>query len=282
MDIDTKTSFIGLLGKSLSHSISPKLHNGLYRRMNINSVYIPIEACEENLENVLLSMNTLNFKGFNVTIPYKQTIMKFLDKIDESALIVGAVNTVRIENGLFIGYNTDAQGFIKSLDTNDMSLNNKDACILGAGGAAKAIATACLSEKINNLFIINRTDRNALKLKEALKGVNDKTNVQIIKQSEIETKNIDYLINTTPVGMFPRVNSIPIDKSLLNHFKTVIDIIYNPDKTLLLENAELCDCNTLNGLGMLIWQALLSINIWFEEIELSPYIYKLCIRILKS
>jgi len=264
--IDSKTKYIGLLGYPLGHSISPAMQNAAFESRDVNYLYIPIELKKEDLEHVVKAMPKMNFAGFNVTIPYKIEIMKFLDEIDDLAKSIGAVNTVAIKDGKLRGYNTDGIGFLRSMeDELSLSADGRNILILGSGGAARAISMTLAMNKANRIYICNRTYERAEGL---VKDINDKygnvaISIPMVKEKmEYAVNDAEILINTTCVGTYPNIDETPIDKEILKGHLAVCDVVYNPRKTKLLQDAEKLGCKTMSGLGMLIYQGAEAFEIW--------------------
>lgn len=264
--VDSKTKYIGLLGYPLGHSVSPDMQNAAFESKNINNLYIPVEVKKEDLEHVVKAMPKMNFAGFNVTIPYKIEVMNYLDEIDDLARSIGAVNTVAIRDGKLKGYNTDGIGFLRSLEGElSLSVDGKNIFILGSGGAARAISMTLAMNKANRLYICNRTFERAEGL---VKDINNKYgNVAIampmVEQRMKEAMNdAEIFINTTSLGTYPNIDEMPIDKEILMGHLAVCDLIYNPKKTKLLQEAEKLGCKTMSGLGMLIYQGAEAFEIW--------------------
>jgi len=264
--VNSKTKYIGLLGYPLGHSISPVMQNAAFESRDINYLYMPIELKKEDLEHVVKAMPKMNFAGFNVTIPYKIEIMKHLDEIDDLAKSIGAVNTVAIKDGKLKGYNTDGIGFLRSLEEEiNVSVAGKNIFILGSGGAARAISMTLAMNKARRLYICNRTYEKAESL---AKDINSKHGNVAISIPMVEQKikdainDAEILINTTSVGTYPNIDETPIDKEILQDHLAVCDIVYNPKKTKLLQDAEKLGCKTMSGLGMLIYQGAEAFKIW--------------------
>ena len=233
----------GLLGEKLSHSFSPIVHNYVFDKLNIDASYELIECKEEELINYVNLIKSGVYSGYNVTIPYKKTIMKHLDVIDDKALKIGSVNTVYFKDGKVIGTNTDYDGFLKTLEYYKIDILNKNCYVLGTGGASLAIA-AVLNDLGGNVTYVSR---------------NPKDNV--IGYDELDNRSIDVLVNTTPVGMYPNVDACPVSKKVIDNSKIVIDIIFNPKVTKLLEYAN----SEINGLYMLVLQAFKAEEIWQDK-----------------
>ena len=241
----------GIIGYPLSHSFSPPMQNSAFQERVINSVYLPIEVEPNNLKTVVTALPYMNFIGFNITIPYKIEIIKHLDKVDELAKCIGAVNTVVIKDGKMKGYNTDGKGYLRSLEEGlGESVEDKKIFVLGSGGAARAICMTLAINKVSAIYICNRTHEKAIILSEAINKNAAKLSYTVpMEDREIEKiiKTCDILINTTSIGTYPKDDEIPIDKSLLNKDLFVSDVIYNPGKTRLLQEAEKLGCKNYQG-----------------------------------
>ena len=257
--LDSKTKLLGLIGHPVEHSLSPIMHNEALKDKNLNYIYLAFDVSDENLKYVVDGAKSLGIKGFNVTIPYKVDIMKYLDKINKEAELIGAVNTVKIENDIAIGYNTDGLGARMSLEEEIGKVGDKNILIIGAGGASRAVAFELA--KNNNITIINRTVEKARALSEE---ISEKLNKTICYNNlNIDIKEFDIIIHTTPIGMYPNINTQPlIDTKDINENMVVMDLIYNPKETVLLKEAKKQGAKTINGLGMLVYQGAISFEIW--------------------
>ncbi len=234
----------GLIGKKLNHSFSPTYFQDKFRKENIlNSSY---SIYEINDVSDFEALKKLDILGLNVTIPYKTSIIPYLDYLHESAKAVGAVNTIEFDDGRLVGHNTDIYGFERSLLKFINGKNPKKALILGTGGASKAVS-----------FVFNKLNisyRYVSRSSEFL-GYED-LDRSIMEQADI-------IVNTTPLGMFPNVEDSPsVPYELMNEKHLVIDLIYNPEKTLFLKQAQQHSAQIQNGLEMLIYQAERSWEIW--------------------
>ena len=238
----------GLLGEKLSHSYSPIVHKFVFEQLNIDATYELLECDVEGLKYYIDELRKGNYTGFNVTIPYKKTVMSLLDEIDDKALKIGSVNTVYVKDGKVIGTNTDYDGFLKTLEYYDVKVANKNCYVLGTGGASLAIS-AVLKDLGGNVTFVSRTPKE-----------------NIISYDELANKEIDILVNTTPVGMYPNIDASPVNEDVVEKSKVVIDIIFNPKITKLLEYAN----SEINGLYMLVLQAIKAEEIWQnQKIELN-------------
>lgn len=265
MNINSDTKLYCLLGKPVTRSLSPMIHNLFFKINTINARYLAFDIKNGyELVKAIEGIKALGIQGFNVTIPYKIEVIKHLDELDEKAQILGAVNTVVNHNGKLKGFNTDGYGFVKSILDIGINLNNKSVVLVGAGGAAHSIAVSIANEKVKDLVIINRTLENAYKLKQLVETHYPLINVSCYEMGDERDipNNIDMLVNTTSVGMYPDINSIPISPNLFSKDTLFYDIIYKPKKTKLIIEAEKQGCKTLNGLDMLINQAIYSQKVW--------------------
>ncbi len=262
MNISPTTKAVGLIGHPVAHSISPQLHNSLYRHLGMDMVYCAYDILPENFENAVKGMAALGFTGFNITIPYKEEIIRYLDEIDPEAAAIGAVNTVKIKDGRLIGFNTDGKGFIKSLKREGVSVSDKSVLIIGAGGSARAISIYAAKENASRIIIYNRTIEKARELSDA---VNSYKGSKVATEAESIPTDIDLIINTTPLGMWPSVLGNPLSGIELKSNTVVCDIVYNPRMTSMLKQAVQSGCKTVGGIGMLIGQALDAVEIWIEK-----------------
>lgn len=270
MMITGKTKVVGVIGHPIEHSMSPPMHNNAFKQLDMDWVYVAFHVLPENIGKLMESCKTLDIKGLNVTIPHKTAVIPFLDEIDPIAEKIGAVNTIQFKNGISKGYNTDGLGAIKSLQKHT-SLEGKNVLILGAGGASKAISFTLINENINSLTIANRSQDNALKLIDNIKQHTGFKKIEYvdIKDADEIINDVDIIINTTPIGMYPNHNvDAPIKTDKINDNHVVMDIIYNPLETVLLKESRLNGAKTINGTSMLINQGLVSFEI-FTGMEAS-------------
>jgi shikimate dehydrogenase len=250
------SSLYGLLGEKLGHSLSPAIHSMIFKELNIEAHYHLFEVKPEELVNAVQGLRALGVKGVNVTIPYKTPVMEYLDDISREALEIGAVNTICFREGKTIGYNTDYHGFGMMLEQNAIDIRGKTAVILGSGGSAKGVLQYLLDNGIGDVKIVSR---DVSRLKED----NGFRNIDLISYEKLKcVNNGDIIINCTPCGMYPNVEVSPLEKDTLYGFPTVVDLIYNPRKTFLLKYAEEAGAKTVNGLYMLVGQAVAAEEVW--------------------
>lgn len=268
MKIDTNTKLVGLLGYPLGHSFSPLMQNAAFENCSLNNIYIPIEVNDRDLGTVVKGIEKMNFIGFNVTIPHKIEIIKYLDEIDEYADMIGAVNTVVIKNGRLKGYNTDGRGFLKSFEENtSTTVKGKNVFILGAGGASRAISMTLAMNNAKKIYICNRTYEKAVNLSNDIKSKAGSLSEAVPMECDEMKRAIadsHVLINATSIGMYPNIQDSPLDKSLLNRNLIVCDAVYNPRKTRLLQYAEELGCKIVPGIYMLVYQGVESFELWTD------------------
>jgi shikimate dehydrogenase len=244
--------------------MSPVMHNAALQDLRLNYVYLAFDIKPDDLKNAVNSIKTLDIKGINVTIPYKEKIVQYLDEVDSLGYKIGAINAIKNLNGRLIGKNTDAIGAKSALKDSGFSIKDKIVMIIGAGGAAKAICYS-LGEEIDRLLILNRTKSRAINL---AKDLTERININVVGKElnkeiiEKEIKNNDLLINTTPIGMYPNIEESPIPKEFIHKELFVFDIIYNPLETQLIKEAKEIGCKTLSGLDMLVNQGALAFEWW--------------------
>lgn len=262
--ITARTNVLCIIGYPIEHSMSPIMHNAALKDQSLDYVYVAFNIPPNDLKNAVLGFKMFSIKGINVTIPHKEKIIPYLDEIDPLAEKIGAVNTIKNEGKYLIGKNTDAFGAKKALLDAGCEITGKKALILGAGGAAKAVSFA-ISEDLDAVYIANRTEKRAIKL---AKDLTNKTSIKAVgKNMSINTlknlvNDVDILINTTPVGMYPNIEESPISEEMLHKNLFVFDIVYNPLETRLLKEARKIGCKTLGGLDMFVNQGALAFEWW--------------------
>lgn len=262
--ITGKTNVVGVIGDPVEHSLSPLMHNAAFRDLGLDYIYVPYHVKKGTLESAISGAKSLDIKGLNVTIPHKTEVIKYLDSLDKSAELIGAVNTIKFHKGHAKGYNTDGIGAVKAVEEVS-SVINKKVIILGAGGAARAIAFQMFLDGADSIVIANRTVEKAEQLQEDLV---EKLNANV-KSTNLGEKlknelvDADILINTTPIGMYPNIDQEPLVKAELMCENLIVkDCVYNPLKTGLIKEAEKCGATTISGLKMLIYQGMEAFRIW--------------------
>ncbi len=275
--ITARTEVFALIGDPVEKSLSPVMYNAAFRFFEMDSVYVALRVPPSSLREAVSGMRAMGIKGFNVTHPHKTKILRLLDGLDQSAEEVGAVNTVRRVGNKLVGFNTDGQGAIKFLKEEIGSLKGKKVVILGAGGAARALAFT-LTREGANLTIANRTVSKARRLVSELEGIEVELSWCGLERRVLRKilKEADVLVNATPVGMGGRetlVRSDMMDSSLF-----VFDLIYYPLETALMREARKAGAKAVNGLGMLINQAVLAFKI-FTGKDVPPRVLKEAVRL---
>lgn len=261
--IDSRTGLCCLIGNPIGHSISPQIHNAAFQSLNLNLVYLAFQV-EGDLGGAVEGLKILGARGFNVTIPYKVSVMGHLDCLDASALEIGAVNTVLNRNGRLIGYNTDGKGFIRSVGVE--VVKGAGVTVLGAGGAARAIVIES-ARYASMIYVLNRSLEKAEALaREVAHRLNSGIEIKAMPLTPGSLREAlehsSLLANATPVGMHPHVDESPVPPGLLNRELTVFDAVYNPLETRLLRDARRAGARTVDGLEMLIHQGGEAFKIW--------------------
>lgn len=259
-----KLKLFALIGDPVGQSLSPAMHNAAFRALGLNCAYITLRVPKPTLANAIAGVRALGIAGLNVTIPHKISIISLLDELDESAKLVGAVNTVKNNRGKLIGFNTDGEGALRALEEKIDSVKGKEVVLLGAGGAARAIAFS-LARAGARLTIANRTVPRAQALASAVEQKLS-TNVKVASLNRAELtkalKNVDVLINATSVGMHPKIDKTLVRANMMRRGLVVYDIVYKPLRTKLLREARRAGGKTIDGLGMLVHQGALAFEIW--------------------
>jgi len=267
-EINGKTRIIGIIGENIENSLSPLIHNQIILKHFLNFCYLPFQVAETDLNKAIQGIKALNIRGANITFPYKEKIIKFLDEVEESARRIRAVNTIVNNKGILTGYNTDVIGFKKSLqEDGKFVIKEKKAVILGAGGAARAVVYALLEEEIEEICIFNRTLEKAKKIKQDLSSFFPKSHIRVFPLEKEDLKDkiekSHLLVNSTSIGMALRVDNTPLpDEKLFHPNLLVYDLIYHPAKTLFLRQAEKSGAKIINGLPMLVYQGIESFYLW--------------------
>lgn len=251
-----------IIGDPVEHSLSPVMHEAGFRGLGIDAQYhripIQVDTLGEGLSNLLES----DYQGINVTYPLKESILPFINELSPQALAIGAVNTIKIVDGLLHGYNTDGDGFVQSLREQGYDFNGQKVVILGAGGSAKSIAASLALLPIEEVLILNRTEDKAAALAVLVQSLGGKARAGSMMQGDWLTE-VDLLIQTTSIGM--KGESFPLSLHGIKPSARVVDLIYNPRVTTFLAQAESLGCRTMNGLDMLLWQGVLAWKIWFAR-----------------
>jgi shikimate dehydrogenase len=252
-----------IIGHPLSHSLSPLFQKRAFDFYHLDVTYTKCDVTEEDLEKVVTSLREPQYLGANVTIPYKEKVVRFLDRVSPLAKKMGVVNTLVNREGILWGYNTDVEGFMRALEEVQFNPQGKRAAILGAGGAARAVCFGLLAKRINSISILNRTKKRAEELCFLLKKHSPQTNFEVLS-TEDSLPSFNLLVNCTPLGMEHSgfEERLPIRPKFISPSSLVFDLVYNPRETPLLREAQKVGAKTLNGLSMLIYQGAASFKLW--------------------
>ncbi len=265
MMIKGKTQTVGIFGFPVKHSFSPPMHNAAFEKLGLDFVYLPFCVEPDNLPTAVKAIKALSITGVNITVPHKQKVLEFLDKVDSVAEMIGAVNTIHNQQGKLVGYNTDGTGFINSLREEGQFISRgKSAFLIGAGGAGHALALMLAKEGIEKLYITDIIREKSQVLFNRIKKYFNKCEAEIVdfKEENFSGKiaEVDILLNATPAGMHEGDSSV-VKESNLRKDLFVYDVIYNRE-TALLRSAKQIGAKTLGGLGMLLNQGALAFKIW--------------------
>ncbi|MWV45342.1 shikimate dehydrogenase [Paenibacillus sp. HJL G12] len=258
----TGSLLLGVIGDPIGHSKSPVMHQAALSALGLPGSYVPMHVQSGHVGDALAGIKALGFRGINVTIPHKLEVIPYLDHLDETALRIGAVNTIVNDHGVLTGYNTDGIGYVRSLKEEAVSnLKGKKIMVLGAGGAARGIVYALSLESPDCIFIANRTADKAEAMASEWKDLADIRGISML-ELPAHLGDMDILINTTSVGMHPNVAETPVDVNLISEKMVVSDLIYNPLQTRLLAESEQKGCKVHGGLGMFVNQGAFALEYW--------------------
>ncbi|MBI3603794.1 MAG: shikimate dehydrogenase [Nitrospirae bacterium] len=264
-EINAQTKLCGLLGNPVEHSLSPAIHNAAFQKLGLNFVYLAFKV--EDLEGAIRGIRALgNLRGFSVTIPHKVAVIPYLDEVEPTARHIGSVNTIVVNHDRLTGYNTDASGAIRALQNAGVSLQGERVLLLGSGGAARAIAFALgMKGKVGSLTILGVDEKERRGL---LADLQARTKLHV-EEGPIDEKTLRrsladnrILLHCTPLGMHPKVQDTCVPAALLAPHLTVMDIVYNPLETRLLQEAKAAGCRTIPGVEMFLYQAIAQFELW--------------------
>ena len=261
-----------VIGNPVNHSLSPQLHNWIFNYLNINATYEKVFCNQGDLISIINKIKNDDLIGVNVTIPFKEKVIELLDEIHPRVKLIGSVNCIKKYKNKIIGYNTDWYGFSKLLSNNKIEVFNKEVIIIGAGGVSKAICYTLINNKIKKIRLFNRTISKAIKMKSSFISSHS------LEQMKELIKKDSIIINCTSLGM--ENNITPVPESLIHMNQIIIDTIYNPNMTKLLQIGQREGAQVFNGLDMFIYQGVASLELWLGEsinnrlnfIELKKYL----------
>jgi shikimate dehydrogenase len=260
------TRLVALLGNPLAHSLSPAIHNHVYKALGIPLVYVPCVVDKQDLHSAIFGLRACSFAGANVTIPHKQAVLPYCDVISDLSRLTGTVNTLYIKDGLLFGTTTDWEGFSRALSCMKFELSGSDIVILGNGGTARTFAFALAADKVPASLVI--VGRDEAKISGLASEITKKTGFgvghELFSSPTLKATmgKASLCVNCTSVGMHPAVSASPLDATLLHPGLTVFDTIYNPGETMLCRTAKKNGCRVQGGLRMLVFQALASCSYW--------------------
>jgi shikimate dehydrogenase len=260
-----------IIGDPVDHSLSPAMHNAAFKALNLNCTYIAFRVARDELEAGIQSLRKTNIAGFNVTMPHKVAVIKFLDELDETCLKINAVNTVNNEDGIFKGYNTDLYGFIQPLKRRKVNLYGKNVLLMGAGGAARAVLIAFADERVGKVIIANRNITKAKDLAETAKNLDLSCELIGLTEAPNIASKVDLIVNATPMGMSGE--SSIIKPANIRKDSIVYDLVYRPMETDLIQSAKEAGAAVVYGYEMLIEQGVKAFEIW-KKIEAPREVMK--------
>ena len=284
----TNTKLLGLIGHPIKHTYSPYLHNVGIEMTGVNYVYLPFDVLPANLKNAVKGILTLGIAGVSVTLPHKETVIRYLNGLSEEASTIGAVNTIVNDLGKLQGYNTDAEGVYATLLPFKSQITGEEVSVIGAGGASRSVIYTLIRhfqpKKIN---LINRTEQRAEVVKEHFASKMRYDSFQVIELFPPDLvsvfKNSSLIVNATAIGMFPdNDDSITTLSKSFSKDQIVFDLVYNPPKTKMMQIAESEGAKTVDGLTMLIHQAIKSFELWTGKTLEFEKLYRALISVITT
>lgn len=264
------TKLTGLLGSPVAHSISPMMHNEAFRELGLDYVYLAFDVGMENLETAVEGLKALNVRGFNLTMPDKNLMCSFCDRLSPAAEIIGAVNTVVNDDGILTGYTTDGTGYMMAVKDAGYDIIGTKMTLLGAGGAGTSILVQAALDGVSEITVFNRRTPFFERAEGIIEKLRERTSCRI-QLYDYETDSVlrreigesTILVNATSVGMAPDTDACILeDPSVLHPGLVVSDVIYNPEETKLLKMAAEAGCDTFNGMYMLLYQGAEAFRLW--------------------
>jgi shikimate dehydrogenase len=271
LQITGKTKLLGVIGHPVEHSLSPVMHNAAIANLGLDYVYLPFPIAPENLAVAIAGFAAVGVVGFSVTIPHKQAIMPLLSEITPIAQAIGAVNTVSRQNNQWVGTNTDIEGFIAPLQTTyHQDWSQKAAVILGNGGAARAVVAGCHQLGLAEIHVVGRNQQRVQEFYESWDDSSLAKNLQVHTWDKLATliPQANLLVNTTPIGMYPKVDESPLNAAEMAELPTgaiAYDLIYIPQPTQFLQLAQKQGAIAIDGLEMLVQQGVAALKIWLQR-----------------
>ena len=276
--ISSSTRIIALIGNPVRHSLSPKIQNYFISKYSKDAVYLAFEFPRENLKEAFNGAKKLGFMGLNVTMPYKEEVFKLIDRPDTVSSIIKSVNTVKFDqkDGTSMGFNTDAGGFIKSLDDKKFKWAGKQCLVIGAGGASRSSIYGILTKQVKKIYVYDKIKEKGAEIINNFKIIGSEKIEVLTSINDIDTRveEIDLIVNCTPMGMdiesYKNMLPVPVGWNLRGKF--VFDMVYKPVETEFLKKAKREGAIVISGIDMLVNQAALSFKVWFDIIPQTDYI----------
>ncbi|EGT4601451.1 shikimate dehydrogenase [Clostridioides difficile] len=271
MEISGRTGLFVLIGTPVGHSKSPVMYNYSFKKLDLDYRYLAFDVTVDKVKEALLAIKTFNIKGANVTMPCKSAVTEYMDELSPAARIIGACNTIVNDNGKLVGHITDGVGYVRNLKENGVEVKGKKITIMGAGGAATAIQVQCALDGAREISIFNTKDDFYKRAEQTVENIKKDVPECVVNLYDLEDTNklyeeiesSDILTNATLIGMKPYDNETNIkDTSVLRKDLVVTDVVYNPKKTKMIEDAEANGCKAIGGLGMLLYQGAEAFNLY--------------------
>ena len=271
MEISGRTGLFALIGTQVGHSKSPVMYNYSFKKLDLDYRYLAFDITVDKVKEALLAIKTFNIKGANVTMPCKSAVTEYMDELSPAARIIGACNTIVNDNGKLVGHITDGVGYVRNLKENGVEVKGKKITIMGAGGAATAIQVQCALDGAREISIFNPKDDFYKRAEQTVENIKKDVPECVVNLYDLEDTNklyeeiqsSDILTNATLIGMKPYDNETNIkDTSVLRKDLVVTDVVYNPKKTKMIEDAEANGCKAIGGLGMLLYQGAEAFNLY--------------------
>ncbi|WP_131008651.1 shikimate dehydrogenase [Clostridioides difficile] len=271
MEISGRTGLFALIGTPVGHSKSPVMYNYSFKKLDLDYRYLAFDITVDKVKEALLAIKTFNIKGANVTMPCKSAVTEYMDELSPAARIIGACNTIVNDNGKLVGHITDGVGYVRNLKENGVEVKCKKITIMGAGGAATAIQVQCALDGAREISIFNPKDDFYKRAEQTVENIKKDVPECVVNLYDLEDTNklyeeiesSDILTNATLIGMKPYDNETNIkDTSVLRKDLVVTDVVYNPKKTKMIEDAEANGCKAIGGLGMLLYQGAEAFNLY--------------------
>lgn len=267
MEINGHTRLCGLIGNPVEHTLSPVIHNTVAEEMHDNLVYVPFHVEQGNLQKAIAGAYSLNVLGLNVTVPYKQAVIPYLDCVEGLAEKIGAVNTlVRTENG-FRGYNTDMMGLYRAMEEEGIAFEAEDMILLGAGGAARAAAFLCAEKGAKRVYLLNRSYEKAAVLAEEVNRAYERDCILPMALSEYEKLPEEKMtaIQGTSAGLYPNTeDAVILDPAFYQHINKAYDLIYKPEETRFMKLVKEAGGEAYCGIRMLLYQGIIAYELFLD------------------